>query len=385
LDRQNTDKLKTLFANLPQENVAFVMKCLCLPDFESRSSTVVDHVRLSRNHPAIRWEHRVHEQILRTIRRLGASVRWSDVVIHHLGYQNPALRRRKLERDLRLLALENEENPDHPFVLFNLGSIHHELGRLTEALPLLQRSLELSAPTDSIVRKLYALIAQCQRQMGRANEAVRTCLQGRRYFPNDLEILFRESVARQELGDLAGSEQCLLQILGAREEDHFASVNANLRQFARHNLAVLCRDQGRVADAEAHWRAIVAEEPDFADAWFGLAELSLQGGRWSDLEATLSRVESRAEYSRASALLRVRLYLGQREFAKARQFLEVMIRNDMRAVAPRIILSHVLLQDGRNPAAAEKVLREILALEPSNQEARHNLDVLLREREKQAP
>ena len=38
---------------------------------------------------------------------------------------------------LRLLHQELEELPDHPFTLFNLGSILHELGRFREAIPVL--------------------------------------------------------------------------------------------------------------------------------------------------------------------------------------------------------------------------------------------------------
>jgi len=59
---------------------------------------VVDHVRLFRNLPGVRWEYRVHEQILPAVRRAGGRVRWSDAVVRHTGYQDPALRGRKLER-----------------------------------------------------------------------------------------------------------------------------------------------------------------------------------------------------------------------------------------------------------------------------------------------
>lgn len=93
----------------------------------------MDHVRLFRNDPGVRWEYRVHEQILPSLRRRGADVRWSDVVIQHIGYQDSALRRRKLERDGRILRLENAQKPDDPFILFNLGSIAQELGRVEEA------------------------------------------------------------------------------------------------------------------------------------------------------------------------------------------------------------------------------------------------------------
>src|SRR5205823_11071901 len=95
LDAGNREKLRTVFANLRDENVAYSMKCVCLPDPVTGTTTVVDHVRLFRNHPEICWRYRVHEQILPAVRRQGGEVRWADVVIHHTGYQDSALRRRK--------------------------------------------------------------------------------------------------------------------------------------------------------------------------------------------------------------------------------------------------------------------------------------------------
>jgi glycosyltransferase involved in cell wall biosynthesis len=121
LDEANRKMLRSLFANLKDENAAYVMKCHCLPDPTTGATTIVDHVRLFRNEPEIRWKYRVHEQILPSLRALGTNVLWSDVVIHHQGYQDKDLRRRKLDRDSRLLTKENSDCPDDPFTLFNLG------------------------------------------------------------------------------------------------------------------------------------------------------------------------------------------------------------------------------------------------------------------------
>ncbi|HWY86284.1 MAG TPA: glycosyltransferase, partial [Gemmataceae bacterium] len=127
LDDENREKLKRLFASLGKRETGedgkplaaphsslpppvscllspvscFVMKCLCLPDRETGTATVVDHVRLFRNDPRIRWRYRIHEQILIGVRLAGGEARWSDVVIHHTGYQDPARRGPKLERDVR--------------------------------------------------------------------------------------------------------------------------------------------------------------------------------------------------------------------------------------------------------------------------------------------
>ena len=122
---------------------------------------MVDHVRLFRHTAAHRWTYRVHEQILPALRATGADVRWSGVTVRHVGYVDAAVRRRKLDRDLRLLKLDEQDRPDDPFTLFNLGSVYNELGDHQSAAEALQKSLAGSHPRDSIVRKLYAMLTQC--------------------------------------------------------------------------------------------------------------------------------------------------------------------------------------------------------------------------------
>ena len=51
---------------------------------------------------------------------------------------------------------------------------------------------------------------------------------------------------------------------------------------------------------------------------------------------------------------------------------------------PRVILTHVLLQEGKDWAAAEMALRDVLRLDPDHAEAKKNLSVLLRQRSSQA-
>jgi tetratricopeptide (TPR) repeat protein len=383
LDEDNRAKLRHLFAGLNGENVAYSMKCLCLPDQATGTSTVVDHVRLFRSHPALRWDYRVHEQILPAIRKLGGEVRWADVTIQHAGYQDPALRGRKLQRDLRLLELDRLERPHDPFTLFNLGSVYQELGRHAEALPLLQRSLELSHPHDSIVRKLYALLVQSHRSLGQPDEALAICHRGLEVCPGDTELLFVEGVLRRERGDLVGAEACLLQVLEAPPAAHFASVDAGLRGYkARHNLAVVYHQQGRPQEAEQQWRAAVAERPDFLPSWLGLAESCLRQQRWQDLAEVLHRLEGLPLHGpREAAVLRARGHLARREFVPAQALLANVIAQHPQALEPRVVLSHVLLQADNDLDAAERALRDVLALAPEHAEARHNLALLQRRRQ----
>jgi GT2 family glycosyltransferase/SAM-dependent methyltransferase len=88
----------------------------------------VDHVKLFRNRSDLRFEFRIHEQILGPIRRAGGTVGWTNLFVVHSGYdRSPEGPQGKLDRDLKLLHLELQDRPDHPFVLFNLGMTHADI------------------------------------------------------------------------------------------------------------------------------------------------------------------------------------------------------------------------------------------------------------------
>jgi tetratricopeptide (TPR) repeat protein len=384
IDEENRQKLRWLFAQLGEENAAYVMKCRCLPEPETGVATLVDHVRLFRRRPDVRWKYRVHEQILPAVRQAGGEVRATDIVIQHAGYLDAALRQKKMERDLRLLLLDYAQDPEEPFTLFNLGWAYEAAGRPAEALPLLQASLARSHAGDSIVRKLYPLLAACHRRLGQPDEALAACHEGRRFYPDDEQLLYLEAELLHAGKDHAAAEACLLQLLGGAEAPHFASVAEGLRGFkARHLLAVVYRDQGRSAEAEAHWQAAVGEAPGFVPAWAGLGELCLARGRVDDLDRLLAAWEVADPVggceSVAVAVLRARGLLARRDFAAARALVETALKHRPTEALLWVVLSHALLQEGRDPDAAERALRKILELDPADGEARTNLAILRRQ------
>ena len=294
LDAENRRKFLALAADLKDDqNAAYVMGQRSPAAPGSKAAVVADQVRLFRRLPDARWSYRIHEQILPALRRTGVDLRRSDIVIHHAGHEDADLRRRKLDRDLRLLLMENDEHPDDPFTLFNVGSLYHETGRWAEALPLLQRSLERSRPRDSIVAKLHSLIAGCLRKLERPREALDACRAGLRHHPDEAELLFLEALIRRDLGDVSGAEATLLRLLAGPRSVSLANGDDGLGGYkARHNLAVIYEETGRSAEAEAEWRAAVAENPQFTPGWLRLGDLFLKQGRWPDLEWAAANLEA---------------------------------------------------------------------------------------------
>jgi hypothetical protein len=198
-------RLRSLVDGRHLPNVlGYVMQVHCPgPGGDPHDVTAVDHVKLIRNRPDLRFEHRIHEQILPAIRRAQGEVAFTDIYVVHSGADHSEEgRQRKLERDFKLLQLDLNEHPDHPFVLFNLGMTHADCKQHVEAVGWLNRCLEVSTPQESHVRKAYALLVSSLMRLRELDLASSACQRGRELFPHDKELLFRQAMLAHEQGML---------------------------------------------------------------------------------------------------------------------------------------------------------------------------------------
>jgi hypothetical protein len=236
IDETNRSRLRRLFAGLADENAAYLMRYVALDDGGPGRTSAVDHARLFRNHPLVRWQYRVHEQILPAVARTGGAIRQSDVVLYHLGYRDAGVVRRKLERNGRLLELDAVDHPDDPVVLFNLGRTRLRLDGVADAVPPLVRSVrDLPAGLVHIRRTAYALLVEAHCRLRQNREALTVCLEGRERYPDDPELLLAEGLVRRDLGDLGGAETCLRRLLeqnptNAAAHFHLNHVRSQLRR-----------------------------------------------------------------------------------------------------------------------------------------------------------
>jgi glycosyltransferase involved in cell wall biosynthesis len=215
LDEVNRARLRKLFTELPRTMAGYVMTYLALNESGSGRQSAADHLQLFPNHPDIRWHYRVHEQILPALERAGGQIHATDIVIHHLGYQDPAIVRRKLERNCRLLRLDHADFPDDALVLFNLGRTLLRLDQTEEAVTILERSIARFAygPPSNVFRTACALLVEGLGKLRRPADALLICTQARATFPDDPELLLAEGIFRLNLGDLAAARACLTEVL----------------------------------------------------------------------------------------------------------------------------------------------------------------------------
>jgi tetratricopeptide (TPR) repeat protein len=253
-----------------------VVRCACDPSPDGAGgNTVVDHIRLFPLRDDVRWSYRVHEQILPALKRARIPVRWTDLVVRHTGYADPDLQKKKSERNEVILLEELAARPDDPFILFNLGQSAIELEEWDRALEFLGRSLALSAPSDSITRKLFALIARAHLMRGNTELALQACAEGLQLDPNDVDLLFRRAFIHRKRGESADAETCWRRILTLKRPEQFASLDMGIYgHLTRRNLAVLAEERGDPPEAGRLWREVLADCPREGDAVWAVQRLA---------------------------------------------------------------------------------------------------------------
>ena len=362
--------------------LGFVMQVHCPGGGENgdreNDVTVVDHVKLIRNRADLRFEGRIHEQILPAIRRAGGTVAWTDMYVVHSGSDpSPEAQERKRRRDLHLLHLELREWPGHPFTLFNLGMTYVDGGNFEEAEAFLKRSIDHSSPDESHLRKAYALLVYAQMQQGRQEEALATSRRGREFFPQDVELRFREGVTLHELGRLAEAARIYHDVLSNPDERHFNSIDRGLTGFkARQNLAVVYTEMGELERAEQEWRGVTQEVPRYRAGWQGLGEVLLRGRRNCEALSVAEHCIREPDLKAVGHLLKSRLAMASGDLKIALAEVESALAADPADRASLESRCQILFDHG--PASqAEVALRALIECYPNDPSGHHNLGTLL--------
>jgi tetratricopeptide (TPR) repeat protein len=339
--------------------------------------TVVDHLKLFRNRPDLRFEGRIHEQILPAIRRAGGEVAWTDIYVVHSGSDHtPEGRERKLKRDFHLLHLELAEQPEHPFTLFNLGMTYADCDRHEEAIGYLERSIAASTEGESHLRKAYALLVHSQMRAGRLGDAGASCRQGRATFPEDPELRFRQGVYFHEIGCLEEAERTYRELLDLDAERHFSSIDRGITGFkARHNLAIVLTDLSDLVAAEEQWRTIVHEVPCYRQGWRGLGDNLIRQGHLGEAQEVVLRLLIDDHLRVEGHLLDSKLCALAGDVDGAVHALETALGESSEDLEPLQSLAQLRFEHGHT-VEAEQLLKELMERDPKDGASPHNLGTL---------
>lgn len=303
----------------PDDVVGFVVPVQFVEEGPG-GGTRVDHVKLFRNFPGVEFEGRIHEQVLPSLRVHGGQIARLEAVVLHSGYDtSPEGQARKRERDDKLLKLDLAERPGHPFVLFNLGMTAHYAGEHEEAVDWLSKSIAAAQPSESHVRKAYALLGVSMRELGRLEDALATFEDGLLAVGQDAELHFHRGLVLTQLGRTAEAICAYEQVLGVDMTGHFTSLDTGIFGYKTlHNLGMLHGSQGDYPKCRQCLEEAMERSPSFLPSAFELFDRALEAGDLATARKCAELVGQREGQSQSWVEMSVKLaeHLGGPENAE---------------------------------------------------------------------
>ena len=238
--------------------------------------------RMFPNRPEIRFERRVHEQMMPSALRLGLQMEKRDVVIEHLGYAEPETLKRKARRNIDLMLEEyNQKQPDLVTAVeiadsFQLIDEQGEAEKWYKAV-LAVPNAAITSPTIASqahtgLGNLYNRQEQFEQAIGHLKEAVALA-------PWRTDAFYAMAVAYDCAGKPESAVECLRRILEIKADP--GQVGVDFRAAAVKAMLRLLRiltEQQRSGEARAEAEAALTVFPERPEIAFMAGKVFLAAG-----------------------------------------------------------------------------------------------------------
>ncbi|MCM3494625.1 glycosyltransferase [Paenibacillus sp. FSL M7-1455] len=212
LDEEDQEKL--LLCAQHTEYDGFFMNIHNVVGDGNQGTSINPVLRMFRRAKEHRFEGRIHEQIAASICRHkpDAAFHMSQVKIHHDGYRDSVItKKNKVNRNLQLLLKTQEETPDDPFLLYNLGVEYLRIGQTEQALQAFHKARAGISPEVSYAHLLVKCEARCLQALGRTDEAIELCAEGLVQYPAYTDLLHIKGSCEMALGRMEAAKASLFK------------------------------------------------------------------------------------------------------------------------------------------------------------------------------
>lgn len=295
------DQHETLRSHLREDGV--IAWRLPLTDVGRENEGVSQVPRLFRNAPALFYVSRVHEQVYASLetrrQQWGLDNRFGQARLLHHGYQAEVVKSRdKVNRNLRLLELANEEFPNDVNLLMNLGLELWKAGQPDWAVRNYDRAFQvmLRRPYEETPPELReVLMTQFTShllQMKRYDDVVNLLTSGAvRPADETATLCFQLGLAHLETRRWKECAEAMRRCLQLRGRPALTPVRADvMRGGPSHCLGNALRHLGENDAAAEAYRQALQDEPQSEGVRMDFAVLEAQRGRTVEALTLLNEV-----------------------------------------------------------------------------------------------
>lgn len=221
--QQQIQRLKSEFAT----NMAFGFRIK--NSIDGKAGDAFSQIRMFPNRPEIRFENRVHEQVLPSIQRLGIKTAFTDVVIHHTGYHTAEARKQKQERNILLLRREIEEkSPPHPVALYLYAGALRDLDRVEESIPYYEKAFQEAKDQDAEIHVFEhspLVLAEIALQRGDEEQAEKWLKIAKENTPHHILYHLHRGRLAERKGDMQQAREAYELVLCGEEKPSLIPID----------------------------------------------------------------------------------------------------------------------------------------------------------------
>jgi tetratricopeptide (TPR) repeat protein len=235
------------------------------------------------NHPEIRFERKVHEQVSFAIKKLKMPVFRVDVRIDHIGYDNPEVKRKKALRNREILLAEFPRYQRDPAYVSSIGDSYFLTEDFEAAIQWYKKVLEIpmgERRQPDIFRQMPTSIAVSYQRMGEWEKAHWWIEKAIQASPQKIDSLFLAAGLREKMGDLAGAAALYERIIQVPASH--TTYAADLEGLKARSLVFLGKIHAKremYNEAELALRTCIERYPQVLNSYSELGDLFLRRGK----------------------------------------------------------------------------------------------------------
>lgn len=322
IDDHNIQKFKELKKNLPaKKNECYFFLIESKIAEGDEANWYWFQLRMFPNFPDMRFEGRIHEQIIFAAERRNLKQVYTQIKINHLGYSDPKKIEQKMMRNLKLLEQEEKEKPNEFYIKRYIAFSLAKLGKLKEAHEKINEAIKL-VPKKAISWRfdLWMFKAEIEKAMGKFDDALQSLEEAEKIRPDEGVI----NLVKSEIHYLKNDyEKALEELEKVRKKGFLIGIIPMAPESVkRRYLALKAKSlykQGNYAEAKKYFIELKNVSPqyflwdptidEFVDCMFKL-------GNYKDAYEILKEFEDRVPKYQLSNLALLAERIGKVEEAE---------------------------------------------------------------------
>ena len=253
--------------------------------------------RLFTNHRGIRFNGRIHEQVVYSLAQLKGEERESNIRLLHLGYGlDDAAQDKKNRRNRKLLEQMVREEPNNAYAHFTLAQNYGLTGEPGKAVKHYKLAWKLQNFTKGMQASLLNTMAEAEMKLGKSQDAARHCRQSIALIPEQVGAYYLLHKMAEEEQDDEAAIKWLQELY--RQNAHLQSAAKRISTdvlfdeiLLATKLAGLFIKTGKRDRALAELRTVLQKYPESDEIKRSLLQIASDSGDFALAKQILEEVQ----------------------------------------------------------------------------------------------